>query len=208
MILFFYSFSFFMQTSRMVSRKHLRGFSLAEVLIAIVIIAILTIGSLAVYSSQIAKARDTERRNDVTRIKGLLDTVIGEYGSPPGDQVKSRKLRNVSGCNATNDLLKCFNSLQLSTEDDLDQLFLDPSQGIVNDRSGGTETYGYLYASNENSYKICAMFENQGAPDLNFDYSGTESKDLNAYNNLFCIEHKAIGGEDAGEVAPLTPPEE
>ena len=197
-----------MQTSRTVSRKHLRGFSLAEVLIAIVIIAILTIGSLAVYSSQIAKARDTERRNDVVRISGLLDTIIGEYGSPPGDKVKSRKLKGIAGCNTPNDLLKCFTTLQISTDEDLNQLFLDPSQGILNDRNGGTKTYGYLYASNENSYRVCAMFENQGAPDLNFDNTGTKEKESSSYNKLFCVGDKAIGGQEVGPVVALIPPVE
>lgn len=184
----------------------MRGFSLAEVLIAIVIIAILTIGSLAVYSSQIAKARDTERRNDVTRIKGLLDTVIGEYGAPPGEDVQSRKLKQIDDCKVKTNLLDCFKELRVSTEDDLDNLFADPSQGIQNDRVEGERLYGYLYGSNRNSFKICAMLEDQGSSDLNTQYSGTPDPSRSENDKLYCIDNVVTGGEPINEVVRLEHP--
>ncbi|MGE3278898.1 MAG: prepilin-type N-terminal cleavage/methylation domain-containing protein [Candidatus Altimarinota bacterium] len=187
-------------------RKPLRGFSLAEVLIAIVIIAILTIGSLAVYSSQIAKARDTERRNDVTRIKGLLDTVIGEYGAPPGEDVQSRKLKQVEDCKVKTKLLDCFKELRVSTEDDLDNLFADPSQGIQNDRVEGERLYGYLFGSNRNSFKICAMLEDQGSSDLNTQYSGAADPARSENDKLYCIDNIVTGGEPINEVVRLEHP--
>jgi len=195
-----------MPTSRTVSRRYLRGFSLAEVLIAIVIIAILTIGSLAVYSSQIQKARDTERRNDVTRIKGLLDTVVGEYGAPPGEEVQSRKLKQIDDCKARAKLLDCFKELQVSTEDDLDNLFADPSQGIQNDRVEGERLYGYLYGSNRNSFKICAMLEDQGSSDLNTKYSGAADPARSENDKLYCIDNVVTGGEPITEVVRVDHP--
>lgn len=187
-------------------RHSLPGFSLAEVLIAIVIIAILTLGSLSVYTSQIQKARDTERRNDVTRIKGLLDTVIGEYGAPPGEDTQSRKLKKVDVCRQKSQLLDCFQALQLSTADDLDNMFADPSQGIQNDRIDGERLYGYLYGSNKNSYKICAMLEDQGSSDLNTSYSGTPDPDSSENDKVICIDNVVTGGEEITEVVRLDHP--
>lgn len=187
-------------------RRHLPGFSLAEVLIAIVIIAILTLGSLSVYTTQIQKARDTERRNDITRIKGLLDTVIGEYGAPPGEDSQSRKLKKVDVCRQKTSLLDCFKELQLSTENDLDALFADPSQGIQNDRIDGERLYGYLYGSNKNSYKICAMLEDQGAADLNASYSGSPDPDRSENDKVICIDNVVTGGEEITEVTRIDHP--
>lgn len=192
---------------KMLSRSSMRGFSLAEVLIAIVIIAILTIGSLSVYSTQIQKARDTERRNDITRIKALLDTVIGEYGAPPGEAAKSRKLKNKAKCDARNTLLDCFKTLKISTDSDLDEMFADPSIGILNDRvTGGDIRYGYRYGSNENSYKICTMLEDQGSSDLNFAYDGRGEPASTAYDNLYCITNTATGGQPVQELVNLEHP--
>lgn len=184
-------------------RSSLRGFSLAEVLIAIVIIAILTLGSLAVYTTQIQKARDTERRNDITRIKGLLDTVIGEYGAPPGEDSQSRKLKRIDPCRQQSKLLDCFKELKLSTENDLDNLFGDPSQGIQNDRIDGERLYGYLYGANKNSYKICTMLEDQGSSDLTTSYSGSPDADRGEDDKLYCIDNIVTGGEEINEVTRL-----
>lgn len=195
-----------MASLRSWSRRSLPGFSLAEVLIAIVIIAILTIGSLAVYSSQIQKARDTERRNDITRMKGLLDTVIGEYGAPPGEDTQSRKLKQIDDCKAKAKLIDCFKELKVSTEDDLDNLFADPSQGIQNDRISDERLYGYLYGANKNSYKICTMLEDQGASDLNTKYSGAPNPSRSEEDKLYCIDNIVTGGEPINEVVRMDHP--
>lgn len=188
-----------------ISKMKLRGFSLAEVLIAMVIIAILTIASLAVYTSQIQRARDVERRNDITRIKALLDTIIGEYGAPPGEDSASRKLKKREDCKQRTKLLDCFQALQLSTEDDLNELFADPSQGILNDRAAD-KRYGYLYGANENSFRICTMLEDQGSSDLNAKYSGEKEINEGAFDNLYCINNIAIGGKEINEVVVLDHP--
>lgn len=168
-----------------------RGFSLAEVLIAIVIITILTIGSIAVYSSQLAKARDTERVNDISRIKLFLDTIVGQYGAPPKLGMKARKIP--AECKVDTDLYKCFKKLQLSSKEDLVSLFLDPSDGIT--IPGTTEPFLYKYGSNSNSYSICTTLESQSSSLINADASGNTSAalDSNKTNNMYCERYTAPG---------------
>lgn len=172
--------------------RSFRAFSLAEVLIAIVIITILTIGSMAVYSSQLGKARDTERGNDLARIKLLIDQIIGEYGSPPSTAVAARKLKDTP-CKTNKDLYKCFQYLKISTDDDIREMFLDPSQGIANNRSASVAVYGYRYNADQNSYKICVMPEDQSSKLLNAKLSGEDGSDASKNDNLYCLSYYPPG---------------
>ncbi len=178
--------------------SHLRfrstaGFSLAEVLIAIVIITILTVGSLAGYSMQLGRARDTERSNDISRIKLLLDQFVAEYGAPPGKDNKARRLKKAE-CKADGQLLECFKALQLSTDEDLTEMFLDPSDGIQ--IPGVTETFAYKYASTQNSYVICATLEDQNAGILNSDKDGKDALGSTP-DNMYCLRYIAPGDTTA-----------
>lgn len=172
----------------------LRGFSLAEVLIAIVIITILTIGSIAVYSSQLGKARDTERGNDIARIKLNLDTIVGQYGAPPNAAPKVRKMP--AACKTDTDLLGCYRELALSSVEDIDAMMTDPSQD--NTIPGTSETYNYKYASNANSYVICATLENQKSAQINADSKGKKLAGAStALNNMYCEWYTAPGDTSA-----------
>ncbi len=189
--------------NRQLLRSTAPGFSLAEVLIAIVIITILTIGSLAVYSSQIAKARDTERVNDITRIKGALDVFIGDYGLPPNPDINNaRRIRNAeikTTCTGAS-LYDCFKLIGASSDTDLYEMLTDPSQGIKNNQVSGDVRYGYLYVGDENSYKICAMLENQGSKLLNYNYEGTGASEAGGGDNIYCEFEKPAGVDAANSV--------
>lgn len=188
-------------------RKPLRGFSLAEVLIAIVIITILTIGSIAVYTSQLAKARDTERVNDVSRIKTYLDTIVGQYGTPPGDKIKSsRGLGKKTGCNSLATLYTCFTTLKISSTEDLKNLFLDPTEGNQNTRSTSNAVYGYRYGADQNSYKICSMLEDQTSNNINATLVGADIPPGtgNGQDALFCLSETPVGAKAIATVTAQT----
>lgn len=53
--------------------KNTRGFTLIELLVVITIIGILATGATATYTSQIQKARDTTRINDVTTLQSGIE---------------------------------------------------------------------------------------------------------------------------------------
>jgi len=191
--------------SRLKSRS-LRGFSLAEVLIAIVIITILTIGSIAVYSTQLAKARDTERTNDVARIKLMLDQFVAEYGLPPNPDIAdakrvSRNTKVKDNCAALDTLYKCFSKINYSSKEDLLELFSDPSQGIPNNQASPPQPYGYLYGADQNTYKICTMLEDQASKMLNSTYAGAEGA-AGSNDDLYCISYTPPGV--ASPVAAVT----
>ncbi len=182
------------------------GFSLAEVLIAIVIITILTIGSIAVYSTQLAKARDTERTSDIARISRLLDQFIAEYGLPPNSDIgNARRIRKdtvKTACDGAS-LFACFKAVGYSTNNDLYEMLTDPSQGIANNQSTDTKTYGYLYNADENSYKICSMLEDQGSQLLNFNYDGAGDA-AGTGNDIYCMTYTPAGVQTSVENESVT----
>ncbi len=184
-------------------KRGLRGFSLAEVLIAIVIITILTIGSIAVYSLQLAKARDTERTNDLARMKLLVDQVVAEYGAPPSDVTTARRMPQ--DCKTSTDLFGCFTALRLSNVEDLTELVLDPSDGVA--IPGSDRTYKYKYAANENAYSICTTLEDQGSRLLNSDTNGAVS-DANGSNStdMYCIRYTPPGATQVLSVQEIDEP--
>jgi prepilin-type N-terminal cleavage/methylation domain-containing protein len=184
-------------------KKGLRGFSLAEVLIAIVIITILTIGSIAVYSLQLAKARDTERTNDLARMKLFVDQVVAEYGAPISDSTTARKMPQA--CKTATDLYGCFTALRLSNVEDLTELVLDPSDGVA--IPGSDKTYRYKYGANENAYTICTTMEDQGSRLLNSDTNGAiaEANASNS-NDMYCIRYTPPGATQVLAVQEIDEP--
>ena len=189
---------------RRLMRPTVPGFSMAEILIAIVIITILTIASISVYTAQIQKARDTERKNDVAKVAGFVDEIIAKFGIPPMENPSTRrKLPADCALTAANpDLLKCFKKLKMSTDEDLKAVLSDPLQGTLNQRTSGAgdRTYGYFYGADQNAYKICTMMEDQGAYDiLNSNYEGTTEQFADGKNdNLFCVKFNSGGNEHSG----------
>ncbi|MDF2379305.1 MAG: type II secretion system protein [Candidatus Gracilibacteria bacterium] len=165
------------------------GFSLAEVLIAIVIITILTIGSLAVYSSQLGRARDTERGNDLSRIKLYLDQFIAQYGSPPGPNNSARRLKE-DACKGSFHLMKCFQNLEYSSAEDIKEMMRDPSDQVPVPNETGKK-YVYYYGSTPNSYTICSFLEDTKSNFINSDANGAEKTD--GTGTAFCLRYLAPG---------------
>ena len=197
-----------MLSSSSLRLKARAGFSLAEVLIAIVIITILTIGSIAVYSSQLGKARDTERSNDISRIKLYLDQLVAQYGAPPNPNFNPRRFpagSTKTDCQDNKKLYDCFKTLQLSSKEDLYEMFLDPSQDVVNSRSASSAPYGYKYGATDNSYKLCSMLEDQQSPILNSDNAGASASG-GAGDDLYCVTYTPPGDTDVNSVDLLTIP--
>ncbi|MDD5377238.1 MAG: prepilin-type N-terminal cleavage/methylation domain-containing protein [Candidatus Gracilibacteria bacterium] len=54
-------------------KNNTRGFTLIELLVVITIIGILATGAVSVYTSQIQKARDTTRINDIKALQGGIE---------------------------------------------------------------------------------------------------------------------------------------
>lgn len=74
-------------------KNNTRGFTLIELLVVITIIGILATGATATYTSQIQKARDTTRINDVEALKSGIEQSyqdVSEYpkGGALGGELK------------------------------------------------------------------------------------------------------------------------
>lgn len=60
-----------------------KGFTLIELLVVITIIGILATGAVATYTSQIQKARDTTRTNDIKALQSGIEQVYQDAGAYP-----------------------------------------------------------------------------------------------------------------------------
>lgn len=60
-----------------------KGFTLIELLVVITIIGILATGATTTYTSQIQKARDTTRINDIKAMQGAVEQVYQDTGEYP-----------------------------------------------------------------------------------------------------------------------------
>ncbi|USN59359.1 MAG: prepilin-type N-terminal cleavage/methylation domain-containing protein [Candidatus Peribacteria bacterium] len=61
-----------------------KGFTLIELLVVITIIGILATGATSVYTSQIQKARDTTRLNDLSALQASIEQVYQDTSEYPG----------------------------------------------------------------------------------------------------------------------------
>jgi len=179
-------------------KKHLKslknnqsGFTFVELLVVIVIMAVLMAGTANyLFGQGGAKARDTERKNEMKQVSALLEQFTASFGEPPNDDVKNRKLRKnsmYSDCKSVDNyksLMKCFKSIKYIDGEGLESLTLDPKEGIEN--AEGKHEHAYLYASNNNGWKVCALLENQTDPDVNANYQG-QSDDADEGERLYCL---------------------
>ena len=67
----------------MFTTKNTRGFTLIELLVVITIIGILATGGVATYTSQIQKARDTNRLTDVKAIQSGVEQIYQDKSEYP-----------------------------------------------------------------------------------------------------------------------------
>lgn len=78
-------------------RNNTRGFTLIELLVVITIIGILATGATAVYTSQIQKARDTTRINDVMALQSGVEQSYQDTSEYPKQSVLQSELLKYMG---------------------------------------------------------------------------------------------------------------
>ena len=81
-------------------------------------------------------------------------------------------------------LISCFESIKYIEGEGIEELRYDPKDGIENIE--GKHTFAYLYASDNNGWKVCGLLENQTDPDLNANYEG-KSGEAEEGERLYCV---------------------
>jgi len=167
------------------------GFTFVELLVVIVIMAVLVAGTANyLFAQGGSKARDIERKNDMKQVSALLEQFGASFGEPPNIDPKNKKLVNSTmygDCKNVGDyksLMKCFQQMKYLEGEGLEKVTLDPKEGIENEE--GKHTFEYLYASNNNGWKVCSLLENQMDPDVNANYQG-KSGEAEEGERLYCL---------------------
>lgn len=180
-----------LKTSLKQLKDNRSGFTFVELLVVIVIMAVLVAASANyLFSQGGAKARDVERKNEMKQVAALLEQFNASFGEPPNSDPKNRNLNTksmYSDCRSIGDykaLMKCFKTIKYIEGEGLEQLTLDPKEGIEN--TEGKHEFKYLYTSDNNSWKVCALLENQTDPDLNANYQG-QSDESDEGDRLYCL---------------------
>ncbi|MGE4444201.1 MAG: type II secretion system protein [Candidatus Altimarinota bacterium] len=125
-----------------------KGFTLIELLVVITIIGILATGATGVYTSQIQKARDTTRINDITALRSGIEQVYGDKGAYPNGGAASASLPSFLD-------VKSYTS----------KIPADPKTGQKSTTSNFDYTYGVAADSNGikgQAFEVSAHFENVG----------------------------------------------
>lgn len=125
-----------------------KWFTLIELLVVITIIGILATGAVAVYTSQIQKARDTTRVNDITALRSWVEQVYQDTSEYPHANEFATKVRTY-----------------------VEKLPTDPKYTANCNNAGNSSTqacsYAYKTAQDANGidygeYEISTAFENSG----------------------------------------------
>lgn len=151
------------------------GFTFVELLVVIVIMAVLVAASANyLFSQGGSKARDIERKNELKQAAALIEQFVSSYGEPPNSDMKNRQIKTrAEECASTSgykDLIYCFKILKYVEGEAVANIAEDPKEGIENNMGS---IYQYLYAADNNGWKLCTLLENQTDPDLNDDYAGS-----------------------------------
>jgi len=144
--------------------KSTRGFTLIELLVVITIIGILATGAVSVYTSQIQKARDTTRINDMKALQAGIEQYYQDKTEYPG-------LTNFSGVITY-----------------VPKLPVDPKTKQVCNKGPETNATAcdYLYSVSNDAngivngeYKISTGFENSGNIDTKAKTDGGKADEEN-----------------------------
>lgn len=123
-----------------------KGFTLIELLVVITIIGILATGATSVYTSQIQKARDTTRLNDLSALQASIEQVYQDTSEYPGSD-----------------------SFFTEVWAYLERLPSDPKHGQNCNAGAGTVSCAYAYVTGpdnntitQGEYELSSAFENSG----------------------------------------------
>lgn len=140
-----------MQTSR---RKFTSGFTIVELLIVIVVIAILAAISVVAYTGVQARARDSQRVQDIKAITTALEMYYLDNGGYPGGSCTAGEGCAInSGWSNTNDG-SWANLESVLVPDYISALPSDPSPTVGSSPIGGN-TYGYAYFATRSNSNYC-----------------------------------------------------
>ena len=147
--------------------QNTKGFTLIELLVVITIIGILATGATATYTSQIQKARDTSRVNDIKAVQSWVEQYYGDNASYPA-QASSGTLSQYTP-----------------------KIPTDSKNGQKAAYSWATQEYlGYGYAVGDSAewvtaqrFELSTSFENKG----NLDWKAADNKDGGSEPNRFEI---------------------
>lgn len=132
------------------------GFTIVELLIVIVVIAILAAVSVMAYSGVQARARDSQRRQDIKTITKAIEMYYIDNGRYPQGLCTADCAVN-GGWSTTND--GSWNNLanQLVPQY-ISSMPSDPTPSIgLNPTAGGATRYGYAYFSNGSTPYYCGV---------------------------------------------------
>lgn len=143
----------------MIRTPNTKGFTLIELLVVITIIGILAVGGTTAYTSNIQKARDTSRINDVKSIQGSLEQVFSDLAVYPDVKRFNRSTTKCTTEDTTDISLDCIVSTGYMTS-----LPKDSKSG----QSGNGSPLDYTYNVGpkdsvvQQTYEVSTGLENAG----------------------------------------------
>lgn len=133
--------------------KSIRGFTLVELLIAIVVIAILASVSVVAFNGIQQRARDAQRENDVKLIARALEMYYSENGHFPyitGSHFWTGTYA-MDAYTANTFVPSSWNELQTKLAPYINSIGIDPKKQLGLSGLGHAGRFGYEYSSNPNS---------------------------------------------------------
>jgi len=137
-----------------VSKKMKKGFTLIELLVVMAIIAVLTLIALVSFRNVQIKARDGQRKNDLSQLQRSLELHLNDYRVYPSSSGGSIVVDGVT--------------LNWKTRSAAGSMFVD-SEGTVYMKElvgDPRNTPNYCYSSDGASFQICANLENTNDPKI------------------------------------------
>ncbi len=131
-----------------------RGFTLVELLVVMAIIGVLAALGVGNYVSTQAKARDSQRKQDLRQLSNALELYLGDYGRYPFDSGG-----RIAGCPSTTSTPCSWGS---GTFTDGNTVYMktvtaDPSSSYF---------YVYEVSSDGQKFRIFVYLENSQDPDI------------------------------------------
>lgn len=139
------------------------GFTLIELLVSITILGILTTIGIGNYINSQVKARDAQRKSNLTQIKNALELYYNDYGRYPGASGGK-----VVACPSKPAATACDWGEDVMTDSNTN--YLNP---VPKDPKDPGFSYFYNVASDGSKFKLFARLENSNDPDITSGLSAT-----------------------------------